>query len=148
MNVTPPSVQPDTEPEVIAVENSPKLLRPSCDCVERVNDYLRPLNGRVGTRGTGIGATPIVFVRRLAFGGIDPPVLLPRFCPFCGDPFEGQAPRAARPAAKFDFADAPPDFNPVEAAVFTLLRTQQRTALEARAMVRQAKDTDQFSDAS
>ena len=138
MNAIPSSVQPDTEQEVLGVRDPSPHLHPNCSCIDRLNGYLRQFNGRLGTKGIGTTATPIVFVRRLDPIGEQPPVLLPRFCPFCGDPFSGQKPRKA--GAHPDAADAPASMGPVEAAIFVLLRAQQLTVLGAKQLVEQAAE--------
>lgn len=59
-----------------------------CTCIEKVDEAMAPMNGRLATRFTfdpsGIGQTVLLTVEKVAPRGKKPPGLLAKFCPICG----------------------------------------------------------------
>jgi hypothetical protein len=66
-----------------------------CDCHTKIDEKLKPLNGRLATgfnvTPNGIEMTLLMQVEKINARGKKPPHVLPTFCPFCGTKVDGVA---------------------------------------------------------
>lgn len=60
-----------------------------CNCIDAINEKLEPLNGKLTlTFAIRTGAEfPTIQVEKIKPRGGRPPLAIPSYCPFCGDPY-------------------------------------------------------------
>lgn len=64
-----------------------------CTCLAQINAKLKPSNGRLATGFTvpDMHTHILIQVEKIAPRGKRPPLVLPTFCPFCGEKLEPEA---------------------------------------------------------